>query len=157
MIFLTRRYRFAASHRLHLRHLTDAENCALFGKCNNPFGHGHDYTLSVTITGDVDPKTGLLMSIHQLDSLVEKHVLQAFSFRNMNLDVPDFANVVPTTENLALLIVRMLSENWPSKTPASLSAVHVQETARNSFEVDLPTQRLRPLELRPGSILQANV
>ena len=144
MTTLTRRYRFSASHRLHSPELTAAENAELYGKCNNPFGHGHDYTLEVTAAGEVDTFTGLILPIDQLDSLVEKKVLELFASRNINLDVPQFANLVPTTENIALVIADLLEEHWSSylgNTRARLERIHIQETDRNSFEVLLQVSR----------------
>ena len=144
MTTVTRRYRFSASHRLHSPELTAAENAELYGKCNNPFGHGHDYILEVTAAGEVDTLTGLMLPIDQLDSLVEKKVLELFASRNINLDVPQFANIVPTTENIALVIADLLEQHWNTylgNTRARLERIHIQETDRNSFEVLLPVSR----------------
>lgn len=141
MTTLTRRYRFAASHRLHVAALSPSENSRIFGKCNNPFGHGHDYTLEVTASGEVNPATGRLLPIAPLDQLVESEVLQRFAFRNINTDIPEFADLVPTTENLALVIANLLRERWTAylgDTQARLCRVHIQETGRNGFEVLLP-------------------
>ena len=141
MITLTRRYRFSASHRLHSPELTAAENAELYGKCNNPFGHGHDYILEITAAGEVDTFTGLILPVAKLDSLVQKIVLELFASRNINLDVPQFANLVPTTENIALVITGLLQEHWNTylgNTRARLERIHIQETDRNSFEVLLP-------------------
>ncbi len=87
MITLTRRYHFSASHRLHVDALSDQENSEIFGKCNNPFGHGHDYILSVTVQGRAGAKTGLIVQVSALDNLVETEVLSLFAHRNINLDV----------------------------------------------------------------------
>jgi 6-pyruvoyltetrahydropterin/6-carboxytetrahydropterin synthase len=141
---LTRRYRFSASHRLHSPELTAPENAELYGKCNNPFGHGHDYVLEVTAAGEVDPFTGLILPIAKLDSLAEKKVLELFASRNINLDVPQFANLVPTTENIALVIADLLEQHWNTylgKTRARLERIRIQETDRNSFEVLLSVPR----------------
>ncbi len=134
---VTRIYRFSASHRLHSPQLGEAENARLYGKCNNPFGHGHDYTLEVTATGRVDEATGLLFPVSNLDRLVQEKILQLFASRNMNLDVPQFARLVPTTENLALVIAGLLQRHWNAYLggAAHLQRVHIQETDRNSFEV----------------------
>lgn len=141
MTSITRLYRFSASHRLHSPRLSDAENDRLYGKCNNPFGHGHDYVLEVSATGPVDSLTGRILPIAALDRLVEEQILRRFANRNLNLDVPQFATLVPTTENLALTIAELLVSHWPAcfdRTPVRLSRVHIQETARNSFEVLVP-------------------
>lgn len=135
MITLTRLYRFSASHRLHSPALSEAENARLYGKCNNPFGHGHDYVLEVTVGGTPDPRTGLLVPVSKLDRLVEEAVLRLFAHSNINLDVPQFARRVPTTENLVLVITELLLQNWDAYLGASirLERVHIQETARNGF------------------------
>lgn len=147
MTTLTRRYRFSASHRLHVEALSDQENSDLFGKCNNPFGHGHDYILSVTVRGPVDRRTGLIVPVELLDGLVEAKVLSVFAYRNINLDVAQFAELVPTTENVALAIASILEEHWAAwfgeaaRSGMGLYKVHLQETDRNSFEIcmyDLP-------------------
>jgi 6-pyruvoyltetrahydropterin/6-carboxytetrahydropterin synthase len=153
MISLTRRYHFSASHRLHAAELSPAENARLFGKCNNPHGHGHDYVLEVTVTGEADPVTGLILPIGQLDKLVDQRVLRAFASRNINLDVPQFRHLTATTENVSLVIAQLLEQHWReflSGTSARLSRVYIQETERNGFEVlvDNPGSRSpRSLEL----------
>lgn len=141
MISLTRRYRFSASHRLHSNALSAAENERVYGKCNNPFGHGHDYVLEVTASGAVDPITGRLLPVTTLDRLVQETILSRFSNCNLNLDVPEFATLVPTTENMVLTIARLLEQNWRrylGRASAHLSRVQIQETGRNSFEILLP-------------------
>lgn len=141
MISVTRRYAFSASHRLHSPSLSSSDNARIYGKCNNPFGHGHDYTLEVTAAGEVDARTGLLLPVRRLDQLVEKQVLRRISHRNLNADVPYFASRVPTTENLALMVANLLRQNWETHFPGMtvwLKRVHIQETGRNSFQVLLP-------------------
>lgn len=138
MLSLTRLYRFSASHRLHVPAFSPAENARLFGKCNNPYGHGHDYTLAVTVSGDPDPVTGLLLPLSLLDRLVDRQVLRSFAFRYINLELPQFQTRTATTENIALVIVDLLQQGWQdylARTPAKLTRVHIQETERNSFEV----------------------
>jgi 6-pyruvoyltetrahydropterin/6-carboxytetrahydropterin synthase len=150
MITVTRRYRFSASHRLHSSRLSGAENQRLYGKCNNPFGHGHDYVLGVTASGAVDPITGLILDRAKLDRLVKEKILGVFASRNLNLDVPEFASMVPTTENIALVIAEILERFWNfylgRETRARLCRVHLQETERNGFEILLPavTRRAVP-------------
>lgn len=144
MTTVTRRYRFSASHRLHSRELSAADNTALYGKCNNPFGHGHDYVLEVTAGGDVDALTGHILPLPKLDRLVEQDILRLFASRNINLDVPQFADLVPTTENIALVIADLLQEHWNTHlgdTRAQLLRVHIQETDRNGFEVFVRTRK----------------
>ncbi|HZU26168.1 MAG TPA: 6-carboxytetrahydropterin synthase [Bryobacteraceae bacterium] len=134
---LTRRYRFCASHRLHSGALSEAENRALYGKCNNPFGHGHDYVLEVSIRGPLDPATGQLAPVGVLDRLVNDAVIAPMDHRNLNLEVPAFAAAVPTSENLAGEIERRLREAWPpafSDSSVALAGIRLRETKRNSFE-----------------------
>jgi 6-pyruvoyltetrahydropterin/6-carboxytetrahydropterin synthase len=146
MTTVTRRYHFSASHRLHALELSDAENAHLYGKCNNPFGHGHDYTLEVTVSGPVDETNGLVLPLARLDALVHDRVLRLFASRNINLDVPQFAGLVPTTENIALVIADLIQNNWTeyvAGSPARLVRVHLQETERNGFEVLLAASEPR--------------
>lgn len=127
---LGRRYRFAASHRLHTARLSDADNWRVYGKCNNPYGHGHNYTLEIRVSGDVDPATGMIANLADLDLFVQKEVLDVFDHRSLNDDVPAFRETVPTTENLCIEIFQRL-KSFPM---AKLEAVRVEETANNSFE-----------------------
>jgi 6-pyruvoyltetrahydropterin/6-carboxytetrahydropterin synthase len=129
-IDLGRRYRFVASHRLHSPHLTEEENCRVYGKCNNPYGHGHNYVVELRWSGDVDPATGMIANLADLDGFVEREVLQAFDHKSLNQDVPIFREKVPTTENLCIEIYRRL-EAFPK---ARLEHVRVEETRNNSFE-----------------------
>ncbi len=137
MITLTRRYRFSASHRLHSNALSAEENAALYGKCNHPYGHGHNYSLEVTVEGEPDARTGVLLPLSRLDSAVDRHVLQLFASRNINLDVPQFAELVPTTENIAAVITQLLEEVWEDSIGGdiALRRIYVRETGRNSFEI----------------------
>ncbi len=130
---LTRRYRFAASHRLNTDALSAEENARLYGKCNNPFGHGHDYILDVTVDGAVD-FSGQVANRQALDELVQAQVLSRLDHRNLNCDVPELESQVPTTENLGRAIERMLTARWT--LPARLARVRICETARNSFELE---------------------
>jgi 6-pyruvoyltetrahydropterin/6-carboxytetrahydropterin synthase len=144
VISVTHRYRFSASHRLHLDALSDQENAELYGKCNNPYGHGHDYVLEVTCRGTPNSVSGLIVSSRKLAAFVHDRVLRFFSFRNINEDIPAFKTLVPTTENIALVIAQTLLKGWkdaPALSSAELTRVHVQETDRNGFEV-------RVLEMR---------
>ena len=137
MFRVTRSYRFAASHRLHTPQLSEEENQALYGKCNNPYGHGHNYVLEVTARGPLDD-SGRALDTVQLDNLVDQQVLRPFSHRNLNLDVNSFAGQVPTSENLAVEICRRLKDNWHACFPGEwpkLEGVRIAETARNIFEV----------------------
>lgn len=137
---VTKLYRFSASHRLHLNQLSEDENIRLYGKCNNPYGHGHDYVFAVTAEGRVHRETGQILQIAELDALVEECVLRLFRDRNINLDVPQFRDLVATTENIAKVVSELLRENWESyiSGDGTLRRVHVQETDRNGFEVSIP-------------------
>ena len=137
----THRYHFSASHRLHTSALSEAQNAELYGKCNNPYGHGHDYTLEITIEGPVDETTGLITPQGDLDLLVRDRILPLFSHRNINLDVPHFRNLVASTENIALVMIELLENAWTdyiTAPSAFLRRIHIQETGRNGFDVVLP-------------------
>ena len=129
-IELGRRYRFAASHRLHTEKLSEEENVRVFGKCANPYGHGHNYLLEVSVSGEVDPATGMIANLADLDSFVEREVIEVFDRHSLNEDVAVFRDVVPTTENLCIEIYKRL-KSFPK---AKLERVRVQETTNNSFE-----------------------
>jgi 6-pyruvoyltetrahydropterin/6-carboxytetrahydropterin synthase len=131
-IELGRRYRFAASHRLHTNRLSEEENARVFGKCANPYGHGHNYVLEVNVSGTVDPATGMIANLAELDNFVEREVIEVVDHRSLNEDVAAFRDVVPTTENLCIEIFERL-KRFPR---AKLERVRVQETANNSFEYD---------------------
>jgi 6-pyruvoyltetrahydropterin/6-carboxytetrahydropterin synthase len=135
MTRLTRSYGFSASHRLHSEQLTEDENRALYGKCNNPFGHGHDYVLRVTVSGPVSDAWGRVICPGELDRFVQQRVIDVFDHRDMNTDVPGFEGV-PTTENLATDIERRLRRDWEdSFASVALERIWLQETPRNTFEL----------------------
>ena len=139
MFRVTRRYGFSASHRLHAPQLSEQENRQIYGKCNNPYGHGHNYVLEVSARGPADPRTGLAVETSRLDGLVMGEVLLPFSHKNLNEDVNSFAEVVPTSENLAVEICRRLKRKWcvafPGEWPR-LERVRIAETPRNIFEIE---------------------
>lgn len=128
---LTRTYEFAASHRLQAPELSEQENLALFGKCNNPAGHGHNYVLEVTVGGEVDPKTGMIVDLTKLDEAIEQLVLKRYDHRNLDVDVPELKGKITTSEVVATAIFAELDD----KLPARLESVKLFETARNAFEV----------------------
>jgi 6-pyruvoyltetrahydropterin/6-carboxytetrahydropterin synthase len=135
---LTRRYRFSASHRLHRPDWPDQTNRLVYGKCNNPYGHGHDYLLEVTVAGRVDPHSGRLVDLARLDALVQGEVIGPFDHANLNEEVPAFARRVPTTENLALEIRDRLVRRWADLFPEGgpeLEKIKLWETKRNIFEL----------------------
>jgi 6-pyruvoyltetrahydropterin/6-carboxytetrahydropterin synthase len=129
-VYLTRRYWFSASHRLHNEALSDEENRSTYGKCNNPHGHGHNYALEVTVSGPIDSQTGMVCNLADLDGAVERHVLDHFDHENLNM-VSEFREVVPTSENLAMEIFKILKQRY---TAAHLERVKLDETSQNSFE-----------------------
>jgi 6-pyruvoyltetrahydropterin/6-carboxytetrahydropterin synthase len=131
-IELGRRYHFAASHRLHSAKLSEEENWRVFGKCNNPYGHGHNYTLEIRLSGTVDPATGMIANLADLDAFVNEKVIEPFDHRSLQDEVPAFQEVVPTTENLCIEIFKRL-KSFPI---AKLESVRVEETSNNSFEYE---------------------
>jgi 6-pyruvoyltetrahydropterin/6-carboxytetrahydropterin synthase len=128
--YLTRRYRFSSSHRLHSAEMSTAENLATYGKCNNPHGHGHNYTLELTVSGPVDPSTGMVCNLVDLDGFVEREVLSRFDLQNLNT-LQEFSQLVPTTENLSVDIFEILQRGFQM---AHLEGVKLEETMMNSFE-----------------------
>ena len=129
-IELGRRYRFAASHRLHSGQLSPEENVRVYGKCNNPYGHGHNYVLEISVSGTVDPATGMIANLAELDAFVEREVIEAFDHKLLNEEVPAFRGIVPTTENVCKEIYQRL-KRFPK---ANLERVRVEETSNNACE-----------------------
>jgi 6-pyruvoyltetrahydropterin/6-carboxytetrahydropterin synthase len=129
MVQLTRKYHFCTAHRLHSDKLTEEENIRIFGKCNNPHGHGHNYYLDVTVTGEPDPITGMIVNLAALDETVDSIVLQKFDHKHLNLDTEEFKNLNPTSENVAFVIWNMLSPSIPN-----LHKIGLWETEKNYFE-----------------------
>jgi 6-pyruvoyltetrahydropterin/6-carboxytetrahydropterin synthase len=128
---LTRVYEFAASHRLHAPALSDADNQSLFGKCNNPNGHGHNYGLEVTVSGTPDPVTGMIVDFAELDAKVHELVVDRYDHKNLNEDLPEFQNKATTSEAIGVEIFERLKAGVPGK----LESIRLLETARSIFEV----------------------
>jgi 6-pyruvoyltetrahydropterin/6-carboxytetrahydropterin synthase len=128
--YLTRRYLFSASHRLHCDEMSAAENQTVYGKCNNPHGHGHNYSVEVTVAGRVDPRTGMVCNLVDLDSFVNEKILERFGHQNLNT-LAEFERIVPTTENLCMEVFDILEENFHH---AQVDKVRIEETMLNSFE-----------------------
>ena len=128
--YLTRRYRFSASHRLHSDELSTEQNRSIYGKCNNPHGHGHNYFLEVTVDGQVDSATGMVCNLADLDGFVQREILHRFDLANLNT-FAEFAALVPTTENLCLVLNDILRRGFHA---AHLTQVRIEETMMNSFE-----------------------
>ncbi len=118
-VYLTRKAEFSASHYYHNPDLSAEENQRLFGKCNNLNGHGHNYTLEVTVEGEVDAKTGFVLDLKQLKEVLNREVLDAFDHRHLNKEVPEFAKQIPTTENIAIAIWRRLEPKLTRREDAS--------------------------------------
>jgi len=138
MFHVTRRYAMAASHRLHSAQLSDEENRRIYGKCNNPYGHGHNYLIDVSARGEADEATGLAVDVAALDELVRRLVLQPFDHSNLNLDTDAFQGRAPTSENLAVEICRRLKRDWSAAFPGEwpkLEKIRIAETDRNIFEL----------------------
>jgi 6-pyruvoyltetrahydropterin/6-carboxytetrahydropterin synthase len=127
--YLSRRYRLSASHRLHSEAYTAEQNRAVYGKCNNPHGHGHNYVVEVTLGGTVDEETGMVCNLGELDAFAQTNLLAPFDTMNLNtLDI--FRDVVSTTENFTIEVYRIF-EQFPG---AKLTRVRIEETSNNSFE-----------------------
>lgn len=124
-----RRYHFSASHRLHCDALTAEQNRDVFGKCNNPFGHGHNYVVEVSMAGPIDEATGMVTNLADLDAFAHRELIGRFDHQNLNL-LPEFAGAVSTTENFAVVVWRIFRA-YPH---AALRRVRVEETGNNSFE-----------------------
>lgn len=133
IVTVTRRLRFNAAHRVHNPALSDAENAALFGKCNNPNWHGHNYALEVSVEGEVDPRTGYVVDLGALRNLVEREVVGKLDHRNLNLDVDFLQGVNPTSENLVVAIWRVLQ---PHVRPGRLTNLRLWETENNHVDYD---------------------
>jgi 6-pyruvoyltetrahydropterin/6-carboxytetrahydropterin synthase len=127
---LTRRYMFSASHRLHSDAMSDEQNAAIYGKCNNPHGHGHNYALEVTVSGPVAADTGMVCNLADLDNFVQAEILQRLDVQNLNM-LEEFSQEVPTTENLSTVIYEILQRGFHH---AHLDKVRLEETMMNSFE-----------------------
>ncbi len=128
--YLNRRYRFSASHRLHSDAFSAEENQRLYDKCNNPHGHGHNYFLEVTVSGQVSPATGMVCNLVDLDDFIHREILERFDHDHLNLRA-EFATIVPTTENLCVVIDEIVRRGF---THAHLEQVRIEETMMNSFE-----------------------
>jgi 6-pyruvoyltetrahydropterin/6-carboxytetrahydropterin synthase len=133
IVSVTRRLRFNAAHRVHNPALSDAENAALFGKCNNPNWHGHNYVLEVTVEGEVDPVSGYVIDLGVLRAAVEREVIDRLDHRNLNLDVDFLQGINPTSENLVIAIWRVLQ---PLVRPGRLARLRLWETENNHVEYD---------------------
>jgi 6-pyruvoyltetrahydropterin/6-carboxytetrahydropterin synthase len=132
---LTRCYEFAAAHRLHVPQMSQDDNAALYGKCNNPRGHGHNYGLEVTVEGEPDAETGAIMSMQELDAIVDEEVYERYDHKHLNEDCPEFQTLVPTSENLARVIFEQLQARLHG-SGRRLVKIGLHETQKNYFEVE---------------------
>jgi 6-pyruvoyltetrahydropterin/6-carboxytetrahydropterin synthase len=138
MVHVSRKYGFSASHRLHAIGLSDAENRAIYGKCNNPNGHGHNYEVEITVAGPVHPVTGRAVDLTALDALAAREIVDPLRYRNLNEEVEAFRAAVPTTENLTAELDRRLRAAWGTAFPAGaprLEKIRIWETERNICEL----------------------
>ena len=133
IVTITRRLQFNAAHRVHNPTLSDAENKALFGKCNNPNWHGHNYTLDVSVSGPVDDRTGYVVDLSHIKRVVEREVIDKVDHRNFNLEVDFMQGVIPTTENIVVAMWRVIA---PAMVPAKLTKLVLWETPNNYVEYD---------------------
>jgi 6-pyruvoyltetrahydropterin/6-carboxytetrahydropterin synthase len=140
---LSRRYLFSASHRLHSEAMSDEENQSTYGKCNNPYGHGHNYIVEVTVSGPVDAATGMVCNLTDLDGFIEREVLARYDHENLNT-MKEFTREVPTTENLCIQIYEIVQRSFHH---AHLERVKLEETMMNSFEY-AGTSELREIVAR---------
>ena len=131
--YLSRRYRFSASHRLHVEALGEERNQATFGKCNNPFGHGHNYTVQVTLAGPVEASTGMVVNLADIDAFAREFLVEPLHLSNLNQHEA-FAHCVPSTENLCLYLWPVFLRFAAEHGPVRLHRVRVEETSNNAFD-----------------------
>jgi 6-pyruvoyltetrahydropterin/6-carboxytetrahydropterin synthase len=132
-VTVTRRLHFSAAHRVHNPAMSDEENRRVFGKCNNPNWHGHNYILDVSVKGSLDEKTGYVLDLSRVKDIVEQYVVSKVDHRNLNLEVEFLREVIPTSENIVVAFWRVLE---PALRPARLSRLVLWETVNNYVEYD---------------------
>ena len=138
VVHFSRRYRFSASHRLHAPGMSDEQNRDTYGKCNNPFGHGHNYVVEVTVAGPVAADTGFAVNLPALDALVQRELIDRFDHMHLNADPAFSADYLPSTENLAFELQRIFAREVPLLDPAGrlrLRNIRIEETGNNSFDL----------------------
>ncbi|MCP5063020.1 MAG: 6-carboxytetrahydropterin synthase [Ignavibacteriae bacterium] len=131
MIYVTRRQVFSASHKLHNDKLSEEENQEIFGKCNNPYGHGHNYTLEVVVAGEIDPKTGYVIDLKELKQIIIKNVIAKVDHKHFNYEVDFMQGIIPTSENITIGIWEQLVDKIPS---GKLYSIKLYETENNFIE-----------------------
>ncbi|MAG57224.1 MAG: 6-pyruvoyl tetrahydrobiopterin synthase [Planctomycetes bacterium] len=135
MMYVSRKARFSASHRLHSKELSDEENRAVFGPCNNPNGHGHNYQVEVVVKGEPDPTTGMIVNLRELKQVLEERVVSEARYRSLDRDVPFMKGRISTTENVALSIWETIA---PQLSRGELHLVRVRESTNNVVEYTGP-------------------
>ena len=133
MVEMTQQFEFSAAHRLHCDELSDEENRAVFGKCNNPNGHGHNYVVEVTVAGEPDARTGAVLPLPKFEQVVKQRVIDVLDHTHLNLDTEAFARVNPSVENIAKVVFELLQQGAPL-SPAKLRRVRVYETPKTWAE-----------------------
>jgi len=131
MVYLTRKEHFCASHRLFNPKFSEKQNLEIYGKCAYPNGHGHNYELEVTVSGEPDPETGMILDLKKLSDIIEEQILKHVDHKHLNLDVEFLKEVIPTAENLAMVFWDILARRI---SPGKLSCVRVYETPNNYAE-----------------------
>lgn len=133
MLYITRKFHFSASHRVYNPKLSDEENFKTYGKCSNPNGHGHNYEMDVTVSGEIDPELGYVMDLTRLKLLVEKEIIDKVDHKNLNMDVDFMKGVLPSTENIAVTFWNQIEAkiNTPLR---KLYSIRIKETINNSVE-----------------------
>lgn len=126
-LYLTRKTRFSAAHRYHNPAWSEAKNREVFGPCNNPFGHGHNYEVEVTVEGEVDPETGMVLNLSEIDAVLEEEVVSRMDHRHLNEELPEWKERVPTTENIAIAIWERIEPRLARRN-ARLHSVRVHES-----------------------------
>jgi 6-pyruvoyltetrahydropterin/6-carboxytetrahydropterin synthase len=133
IVTVTRRLHFNSAHRVHNPDLSEARNAELFGKCNNPNWHGHNYVLDVSVQGEIDPVTGYVIDLALLRDIVQREVVEKADHRNLNIEVDFMEGRIPTTENIVVAMWNVLA---PALAPAKLLRLRLSETPNNSAEYD---------------------
>jgi 6-pyruvoyltetrahydropterin/6-carboxytetrahydropterin synthase len=133
MMLITRKFHFSASHRVYDPKLSDAENLKLYGKCSNSNGHGHNYVMDITVSGEVDHNTGFVMDLSELKDIVEKNIIEKVDHKNLNIDVEFLKGILPSTENLTVKFWEQIESTVNTKN-RKLYSVRLQETINNSAE-----------------------
>ena len=131
MVFVTRKASFSASHRLFNPSWSDARNAQVFGKCNNPNGHGHNYDIEVTVGGEPPAETGMVIDLKKLADIIEQEIIERVDHKNLNIDVDFLRGVIPTAENMAVAFWKILD---PRIKEGKLSSIKLYESANNVVE-----------------------